>query len=114
MDLLGKPKIEDCKRDHADLRDKLDAFVAVVEAGQWRSPVDLQNALGRPDKVGPYYVFEVGGKKGARVSMVIQFIKQTVLINEVFTDHEEYMKWSNRVIQETAKIRKRGRQKKKS
>lgn len=114
MQLVGKQKIEDCKKAHADLRDKLDAFVAWVEAGQWKIPKDLQNSLGKPDKVGDYYVFDVGGKKGARVSVIIVFIKETVIIHKIFTDHNQYMKWSQEVIKEARKVRKSNTKKKKS
>lgn len=106
MQLFGKTKIEDCKKAHARLRNKLDAFVSIVEGGRWKTPLDLEGTLGRTDKVGDYYVFEVGGKKGARVSVVIVFVKQTVLIHEIFTDHDKYMKWSQQVLKQAAASRK--------
>jgi mRNA interferase HigB len=105
--LLGKPILEDCKREHANFRDQLNAFEATVEKASWKTPIDLKSTLPSADQVGEFYVIDVGGKKGIRVIIVVQFVKQTVLIERIFTDHDAYQKWSIQTKAEHDRVRKR-------
>jgi len=109
--VLGKNLIEECQARHPTLRAKLNAFVATVEGGSWKRPVDPKCALGSADRVGCYYAIDVGGKKGARVVILVQFSEGTIIIHRIFTDHDEYMRWSQRTIAEHARQRKQSKKK---
>jgi len=94
--LLNKTVIEDCKRDHAMWRGRLDAFVAIVEKARWRTPVDLKAGFGSADAIGGnLYAIDVGGKKGLRVIIIVQFVNETVIVDRIFTDHDEYVAFSS-------------------
>lgn len=43
MQLVGLPKLDDFKRQHADARGPLDAWRAEVERAQWAGPQDVKN-----------------------------------------------------------------------
>lgn len=110
MKLLGKPLIDECKKRHPTLRLKLDALVKYIEAATWKTPVDLKATLGSADPIGRFYAIDVGGKKGARLIILIQFEKETVVVERIFTDHDQYMKWTNKSKTEQDKKRRRGNQ----
>ncbi len=100
MNLLGKSILEDCKQRHSNLVSAIDRFIAIVEAAEWKKPLEVRDSFGRHvDVVGDYWIVDVGGKAGARVILVMQFQKGVVIIDRVFTDHDCYMKWSNEATQ---------------
>jgi mRNA-degrading endonuclease HigB of HigAB toxin-antitoxin module len=110
--LLGKNLIDDCKKSHPTLRKKLDSFCLAVEKATWNTPVDLKATFASADPVGDYYAIDVGGKKGARVIILIQFAKLTVMVVRVFVDHKEYSDWTNKIRTDHTKLRKQGKKKK--
>jgi HTH-type transcriptional regulator/antitoxin HigA len=96
--LLGKHLIEEGKEAHPKLRAKLDTFCDVVENATWNTPIDLKATLASADPVGPYYAIDVRGKKGARVIILVLFEQHTVSTIDIFTDHDQYKSWTNRLI----------------
>jgi len=98
MKIMNKNLLEDCKREHSYLISKITRFIAIVETMQWTSPQDVRNTFGRhADQVKGYWIIDIGGKKGARVLLVIQFDESVVIVQKIWTDHNEYMQWSKRV-----------------
>ena len=53
---------------------------------------DVKTAFNSTEKVGQYYVFDIGGNK-YRVVAAIHFDHQKVYVRHVFT-HKEYDKWN--------------------
>ena len=109
VELAGKPLIEDCKKRHAHLRMRLDAFVRTVEHASWQTPIDLKGSFGNADPVASFYIIDVGGKKGARIIVTIRFIEQKVIVVRIFTDHDEYERWSRKAIADHDRSRERGK-----
>ena len=63
----------------------------VVESRKFASFAELRTAFNAVDKVGDYYVFDVGGNK-YRIVTAIHFNQQKLFIRYVLT-HQEYDKW---------------------
>lgn len=69
----------------------LQAWRKVVESRNFVSFADIKTTFNATDKVGKYYVFDVGGNK-YRIVTAINFNTQCMYIRHVFT-HKEYDKW---------------------
>ncbi len=64
---------------------------AVTEGGSYANYADLKAAFNATDKVGDFYVFDIGGNK-FRVISSIHFNRSMLFIRHVFT-HKEYDTW---------------------
>ena len=69
----------------------LQAWRAIIEARRFSGFAELKQAFNATDKVGDYYVFDLGGNK-YRLITAIHFNRQIVFIRHVFT-HKEYDRW---------------------
>ena len=72
-------------------RKQLAADDAAVRGADFAALKSLMNAT---DRVGDYYVFDIGGNK-YRVIAAIHFDKQRLYVRHVFT-HLEYDQWSKK------------------
>ncbi len=62
-----------------------------MEHARPRSYADLKKLSNSVDRVGSYYVFDLGGNK-YRVIAAIHFDRQMLYVRHVFT-HVEYDRW---------------------
>jgi mRNA interferase HigB len=62
-----------------------------MESTQFENFAELKAAFNSVDKVGIFYVFNIGGNK-YRLITAIHFNTKMVFIRSVFT-HKEYDKW---------------------
>ena len=69
----------------------MQAWRAVIESRDYASFADLKSAFNATDKVGNFYVFDIGGNK-YRLIAAIHFNRQILYVRHVFT-HQEYDKW---------------------
>lgn len=69
----------------------LQAWRRIVESRAFLSFSDLKSVFNATDKVGDFYVFDIGGNK-YRVITAIHFNTQSLFIRYVLT-HKEYDKW---------------------
>ena len=69
----------------------MQAWRNVVESRAFANFADLKTAFNAVDKVGEYYVFDVGGNK-FRIVTAVHFKQQKLFIRYVLT-HKEYDKW---------------------
>jgi mRNA interferase HigB len=76
---------------HKDAEAPLQAWRKAVESGRFGSFGDLKSSFNSVDRVGGYYVFNVGGNK-YRVVAAIHFNRQMLFVRHVFT-HREYDRW---------------------
>lgn len=76
---------------HAEADVPLQAWRKIVETGAFSNYAELKSSFNATDKVGDYYVFDIGGNK-YRVISAIHFDRQMLFIRHVFT-HQEYDKW---------------------
>jgi len=76
---------------HGEADAPLQAWRKIVETGAFSNYADLKEAFNATDKVGDFYVFNIGGNK-YRVISSIHFNRQMLFIRHVFA-HKEYDKW---------------------
>lgn len=81
---------------HRDADAPLQAW-RIVETGAFSNYAELKGAFNATDKVGDFYVFDIGGNK-YRVISSIHFNRQMLFVRHVFTHketHKEYDKWKS-------------------
>lgn len=76
---------------HAGAEAPLQEWRKLVEANSFASFAALKATFGATDRVGDYYVFDIGGNK-YRLIAAIHFNRQMLFVRHVFT-HKEYDKW---------------------
>ena len=69
----------------------LQAWRKIIESGDFQHFAALKAVMNATDRVGDFYVFDVGGNK-YRIVTAIHFNRQMLFIRHVFT-HAEYDKW---------------------
>lgn len=72
----------------------LQAWRKAIEAGDFTNFAELKAIMNATDRVGDFYVFDIGGNK-FRVIAAIHFNRQMLFVRHVFT-HAEYDLWSAR------------------
>jgi mRNA interferase HigB len=77
--------------DHKDAGAPLQAWRKAVESVRFDSFADLRTTFNSVDRVGQYYVFDIGGNK-YRVIAAIHFNRQMLFVRHVFT-HRQYDRW---------------------
>ena len=74
-------------------RDADAAWRKIVGTGAFSNYAALRGAFNATDKVGDFYVFDIGGNKYRLISS-IHFNRQMLFVRHVFT-HKEYDKWKS-------------------
>lgn len=72
----------------------LQAWRKAIEAGDFANFAQLKAIMNATDRVGDFYVFDVGGNK-YRIVAAIHFNRQMLFVRHVLT-HAEYDEWSSR------------------
>jgi len=70
----------------------LQAWRRIIESRPFTSFSDLKRTFNAIDRVGQFYVFDIGGNK-YRIVAAIHFDKQRLYVRHVFT-HKEYDAWT--------------------
>jgi mRNA interferase HigB len=76
---------------HAEAQGPLQTWRCLVEESGFASFAEIKATFNSVDKVGEFFVFNVGGNK-YRLVAAIHFNRQMLFIRYVFT-HKEYDKW---------------------
>jgi len=93
MQLLGLIKLDNYRREHANVRGALDAWQLEVERSHWSGPQDVKNRYPSASiLIGNKVIFNIKGNK-YRVVVKAKYEKGIVLIEWVGT-HAEYSKQS--------------------
>ena len=69
----------------------LQAWRKIIESNDFASFAQLKALMNAMDKVGIFYVFDIGGNKYRAVA-AIHFNRQMLFVRHVFT-HAEYDQW---------------------
>jgi mRNA interferase HigB len=69
----------------------LQSWRKVLESNRFAHFADLKAAYGSVDRVGQFFVFDIGGNK-YRLIAAIHFDRQVAYVRHVFT-HAEYDRW---------------------
>ena len=91
MRLISNKALREFSVCHPESDMPLQAWRKLIEHSAPRSYADLKRLTNSVDRVGDYYIFNVGGNK-YRVVAAIHFDRQTLFVRYVFT-HSEYDDW---------------------
>lgn len=91
MRVISNRRLVEFSRRHAGSTTVLRIWRKSLEAGIFGNFAELKRAFNTVDRVGDFYVFDVGGNK-FRIVAAIHFNRQMVFIRHVFT-HREYDSW---------------------
>lgn len=92
MKLVGRQKLEDFGRVHADIRTPLDVWQREVEEAAWRTPIEIKARYAQASFVGEgRVIFNLKGNK-YRVDTKISFNNQVMVVVRIGT-HHEYDSW---------------------
>ena len=93
MKIIGKSKLDDFGRKHADARSQLSSWFFEVEAASWQTPIDIKSRYPQASFLGDKRViFNIKGNS-YRIETKVAYKYHTVFILRVAT-HAEYDKWS--------------------
>ena len=76
---------------HLAAGEPMQAWRKVIESRMFANFAEIKSAFNATDKVGNYYVFDIGGNK-YRIVATIHFDQQKLYVRYTFT-HKEYDKW---------------------
>lgn len=93
MRLVGREKLQEFQRRHADVRPWISAWLVEVEAAGWRSPQELKERYPSASIINDQVVvFNVKGNS-YRMEVRISYQAQVVSVGRWGT-HAEYDKWT--------------------
>ncbi|MGN7982611.1 type II toxin-antitoxin system HigB family toxin [Burkholderia sp. 22313] len=91
MRVISNKALVDFAAIHADASVPLQMWRRTIEGSFFTNFADVKKAFNATDKVGSFYVFDIGGNK-YRLIAAIHFNTQKLYVREVMT-HKEYNKW---------------------
>ncbi len=91
MRVISNKALIDFSVAHPEANSSLQTWRKVIALSVFTSFASLKTTFNTVDKVGLFYVFDIGGNK-YRVIAAIHFDHQKLYIRHVFT-HKEYDKW---------------------
>lgn len=91
MRVISNKALTDFAALHPASEHPLQAWRRIVEASTFRGFAELRRTFNSVDRVGDFYVFDIGGNK-YRLITAIHFNRQVIFIRHVFT-HAQYDKW---------------------
>ena len=91
MRVISNKALVDFSDIHTAADEPMQAWRKIIESRSFISFADIKTTFNATDKVGNYYVFDIGGNK-YRIVTAIHFDHQKLYIRHVYT-HKEYDKW---------------------
>jgi len=91
MRVISNKTLVDFASRYPEANVPLQTWRKLVEAGTFDGFAQLKASFGAIDRVGDFYVFDIGGNK-FRLITAIHFDRQMLFVRAVFTN-KEYDKW---------------------
>ena len=91
MRVISNKSLVEFSANHVDAHVALQTWRKLVEESTFANFAEIRATFNSVDKVGDYYVFDIGGNK-FRLVAAIHFNRQMLFIRHVFI-HKEYDKW---------------------
>ncbi|KHA76512.1 hypothetical protein NC77_22925 [Janthinobacterium lividum] len=91
MRIVANKALMDLARKHPLAGEPMQAWRKIIESRPFANFAVLKSTFNATDRVGDYYVFNIGGNK-YRIIAAIHFNRQLLFIREVLT-HKEYDAW---------------------
>ncbi len=93
MKIIGRQRLHDFTRKHADARAWIRGWIAEVEAANWKTPAELKARYPKASILrDDTYIFDIRGNN-YRMQVKVRFEEAIVLIERLGT-HAEYDKWT--------------------
>ncbi len=93
MRLVGKERLAEFERAHADIRDPLRAWIAEVEDADWKGTADVKARYPSASFLSQNRViFNIKGNK-YRIETKVNYEMKVVLVTRIGV-HAEYSKWT--------------------
>lgn len=89
--VISNKALVDFATTYPDASTPLQAWRKVMESGKFQHFAGLKSVMNSVDRVGDFYVFDIGGNK-YRLVTAIHFNRQMAFIRQVLT-HTEYDDW---------------------
>lgn len=90
MHIITQKRIWEAKQKYPETKTALDGWYRVMKKNQFDNFSQLKRTFNSVDKIGNFYVFDIGGNK-LRLIANIHFNRQKVYVRYVLT-HKEYDK----------------------
>ena len=91
MRVISNKALIDFSARHPAAWEPLQSWRKIIESRAFSHFSELKATFNTVDKVGLYYVFDIGGNK-YRIVAAVHFDQQKLFVRHVFT-HKEYDKW---------------------
>ena len=92
MQLVGKNKLEDFKRQHSEVSTPVNSWSAEVEKAKWSTPHEVKAMYSSASILGGgNVVFNIKGRK-YRIWVLMNYPLELVIVKECGT-HQEYNAW---------------------
>lgn len=91
MRVISNKALTDFAAIHPAAGEPLQVWRKILESRTYANFADIKTTFNATDKVGMFYVFDIGGNK-YRIVSAIHFDQQKLFVRHVFT-HKEYDKW---------------------
>ncbi|MBP9217016.1 MAG: type II toxin-antitoxin system HigB family toxin [Agitococcus sp.] len=91
MRVISNKTLKEFSAIHPQADIALQAWRQIIESREFGSFSDLKQVFNSVDRVGDFYIFNIGGNK-YRLIAAIHFDKSRLFIRHVFT-HAEYNHW---------------------
>lgn len=91
MRVISNKSLTTFSTTHLEANEPLQAWRKIIESRSFVNFADIKTAFNATDKVGNFYVFDIGGNK-YRIVAAIHFDYQKLYVRHVLT-HKEYDKW---------------------
>jgi mRNA interferase HigB len=92
MRVISNRRLVEFAAKHGGASVPLQTWRKTIEAGSFANFADLKRASHSIDRVGDFYVFDIGGNK-FRLIAAVHFSTQKLFVRAVFT-HKEYERWA--------------------
>lgn len=89
--VISNKQLVDFALRHVDAATPLQLWRKIVETTHFAHFTALRSSFNAVDRVGNYYVFDIGGNK-FRLVAAIHFNRQMLFVRHIFT-HTEYDRW---------------------
>lgn len=89
--VISNKALTNFSASHPAADEPMQAWRKVIESRMFMNFAEIKATFNATDKVGNYYVFDIGGNK-YRIVAAIHFDHQKIYVRHIFT-HKEYDKW---------------------
>lgn len=90
MHIISQRRIREAEVEYPTVVGALKGWLRLVKNGQFTNYAELKRIFSSVDKVGAYYIFDIGGNH-LRLIASIHFNRQKLYIKHILT-HKEYDK----------------------